>query len=544
MAVVEISRIQVRRGQENQSGVPVLAGGEFGWAADTENLYIGLRREDGGSRDGNVRVLTENDLRNLFQVIDTNNALSTSTYIYRNGTNITKPVGAGTEVARTIQDRLDDFVDVLAFGADPTGATASTQQIQLAINNLFLNSLGLTNTQKVLYFPKGIYTINGTIYIPRYTTIIGEGIGKTIINQQANACFFQTVDLRSTAPTYITFDNNGPMNSVNSPDYIQIEKLTLQHNSAGITSPIGTGFISLDCSSNSVIRDVRFKGCYVSTTASTSTYVGVNIRGYSALTSENITIDNCQFENIYYGIKSNYDILNPVINNSKFDGVNRGVVFCDPIDPTSVVGPRYARILNSRFKNTVREAIFVGTATSTATSHISMNNQFINVGNNSTDPGPGESSATGTAVIRYAANGNISVNDYFDRAAWQQTATGRLKKIIDGSAVVDSVAVTTVALSSLTVTVLQIPITGNDQFLNIRYNISSESRKGVLKINIDSGADPFVSITDEYNYSEFGGADGGIIWKAKVSSLTNSIKIEADNGSGQTLSYQTNLLLS
>ena len=65
MAVIEISRIQVRRGQENQTGVPILAGGEFGWAADTEHLYIGLRREDGGARDANVRVLTENDLFDL-----------------------------------------------------------------------------------------------------------------------------------------------------------------------------------------------------------------------------------------------------------------------------------------------------------------------------------------------------------------------------------------------------------------------------------------------------------------------------------------------
>ena len=42
MAVVQISKIQVRRGEENQTGIPQLAGGEFGWAEDTENLYIGL----------------------------------------------------------------------------------------------------------------------------------------------------------------------------------------------------------------------------------------------------------------------------------------------------------------------------------------------------------------------------------------------------------------------------------------------------------------------------------------------------------------------
>ncbi len=79
MAIIEIAKIQVRRGQENQTGVPILDGGEFAWAADTENLYIGLRREDGGSRDANIRVLTENDLRNFFDA----DPVNSSTYIYK-----------------------------------------------------------------------------------------------------------------------------------------------------------------------------------------------------------------------------------------------------------------------------------------------------------------------------------------------------------------------------------------------------------------------------------------------------------------------------
>ena len=37
MAVVQISRIQVRRGQKNiGSGLPQLASGEFGWAVDSQ----------------------------------------------------------------------------------------------------------------------------------------------------------------------------------------------------------------------------------------------------------------------------------------------------------------------------------------------------------------------------------------------------------------------------------------------------------------------------------------------------------------------------
>ena len=42
MAIVSISRIQIRRGRKGQgSGLPQLAGGELGWAVDTQELFIG-----------------------------------------------------------------------------------------------------------------------------------------------------------------------------------------------------------------------------------------------------------------------------------------------------------------------------------------------------------------------------------------------------------------------------------------------------------------------------------------------------------------------
>ena len=42
MAVVQISRIQIRRGRKNSgTGLPQLASGEIAWAIDTQELYIG-----------------------------------------------------------------------------------------------------------------------------------------------------------------------------------------------------------------------------------------------------------------------------------------------------------------------------------------------------------------------------------------------------------------------------------------------------------------------------------------------------------------------
>ena len=46
MAVIEIAKIQVRRGQESVTGVPQLDPGELGWAEDTQHLYIGKRIVD------------------------------------------------------------------------------------------------------------------------------------------------------------------------------------------------------------------------------------------------------------------------------------------------------------------------------------------------------------------------------------------------------------------------------------------------------------------------------------------------------------------
>ena len=60
MAVVQISRIQLRRGKEESgTGVPVLASGELAWAVDTQNLYIGSGSVgEGAPAVGNVKILT------------------------------------------------------------------------------------------------------------------------------------------------------------------------------------------------------------------------------------------------------------------------------------------------------------------------------------------------------------------------------------------------------------------------------------------------------------------------------------------------------
>ena len=101
MAVVSISRIQVRRGQKNAgSGLPQLASGEFGWAVDSQELYIGNGSvAEGAPYVGNTKLLSETD--NLFEFANT--------YQYKSGTNVQTGDSANNPVLRTLQARLDDI---------------------------------------------------------------------------------------------------------------------------------------------------------------------------------------------------------------------------------------------------------------------------------------------------------------------------------------------------------------------------------------------------------------------------------------------------
>lgn len=548
MAVVEIARIQVRRGQENQTGVPQLAGGEFAWAADTEKLYIGLRREDGGSRDANVEILTENSLRNFFSSV-VSTGTGTDTYTYKEGSYITA-VDGYNEHQRRIQSKLDDIVSIADFGVTGNSNLDDTLAIQIAIDNIFLNSLELTPTPaKVLFFPAGVYNITSPIHIPAHTTIVGEGIGKTVFNLTTNAThIFQTVDSRSLGynyGNYVVFTNSGTINSNTQPDYVYIEGVTLQH-STSTTATQGISLLSLDCSNHAVIKNVKFKGNYYPGVVNTD-YAAVDIRGYQSVTSESVLIENCEFEGLCVGVKSNHDIVNPSIHNSKFNNLYKGISFCDPIDPLGDRGPRLARITNNRFENIAAEAIYVGATTSDSpTNHISMNNQFVNVGNNNN--AWGETSMTGTSVITFATKNNSSVNDYFDRYDYQMRHTGsgiKYKSLISGNALIEGSSVSsTLVDSGQTVCVARIPITDDDQFLNIKYTIKASgiSRKGFLRINVPAGTNPSVNFTDDYNYE--GSNDANISWSFSVNQTYKWIELRVNNGGYLiTIEHQLSLLL-
>jgi hypothetical protein len=200
MAVIEIAKIKVRRGQEGVTGIPTLDSGEFGWAIDTQNLYIGNGSlAEGAPAVGNTRILTQNDI-NLFDL-----ATSSTVYSYLNPDNITHrapginvytdPSGSAYTY-RNMADKLNDFATIYDFGGINDGVTDNTTALQNAINQLWLNddrNSSIPRGRVALRIPAGVYLVSGTIYLPPYATLIGEGQEKTIIQLSSpNQSLLQT----------------------------------------------------------------------------------------------------------------------------------------------------------------------------------------------------------------------------------------------------------------------------------------------------------------------------------------------------------------
>ena len=556
MAVVEISKIQVRRGQENQTGVPTLDGGEFAWASDTEKLYIGLRRIDGGSRDGNVRILTENDLRNFFSGNSGfSNLNTTTTYTFLNdqyvATSSTYNVVTipADEITRTVQKKLDDFVSVKDFGALGDGINDDTSNIQAALANLYQTNAhtfggrSTTATEKTLYFPAGNYKITRTLYMTRGTRILGEGMGNSLIQlYNTGSHFFKTVSSTSTGDTLL-YEFETPMTSSSeAPNFISIEHIGLIHQDTTATS---YPFISLDCSSNSVIRHVRFKGNYNLGITTINSYTGVAIRGYDAFSSNNVLIDHCSFEGLSRGITSGHDIKDIVISNNKFYDLNRGIEFGNPYFNLAQDGPRFINITNNSFENVAQEAIFVGTLTDLTTasnlikSHIvSQNNRFIDVGN--WLEGDLADVSTGTPVISYYTRDNISIGDYFARKYQQiensiYTAT-TYNPLIKGKSLINDSGVVTIKIPiSSTSTYLSLPILGTPQYGTVKYHFYNESpidpadiidRRGTIELYVGPGSGPNILFTDNYNFIT---NEGNIDWSYSVDVTKKFVKFDITN---------------
>ena len=529
MAVIQISKMQVRRGQTAQTGFPQLSSGELGWSIDTQELYIGNGSvEEGAPAIGNTQLITEHNVSNFFLYGKTG-------YIYKDGS-----APAGDATYRTIQSKLDDFVTLYDFG-DIVTATDHTSIIKNAIKYA-------AQVKKPLYIPEQQYSITATIYIPPYTELRGAGAGKTVINNLSSTATFQTQDATGLTGLAITSGANVPKN-------IRINGITFVNGYTTNASPI----LQLDCISDSIVEQCEFIGTDTVTTATAS---AINLRGVGnvgANITDNVTIKNCVFTKMSSAIVSDYDISNITIKENKFKTLYRGIVFGLNSTGTGYqeVGPSHVQIEGNTFDTISRQAVYAGSTSSVYSTDInSVNNYYVNCGSNGL--GDYGTSTQVTGVIQFNAFGNYSSGDTFDRIGVINSGT----QFLSGTSIAKPIVTGPVTLESKGPNVFVLPgsITSNpqpffglprsaftvgsnsaNQLITVEYTINKPHaamlQRGTLEIMVSSTTatikDTYmstVSIADESLPSP----PERVSFSTAVNSLTNIVSINITNNTTAT----------
>ena len=554
MAVIEIAKIQVRRGQENQTGIPQLDSGEFGWAVDSQKLYIGNGTvSEGAPAVGNTEILTEHTISNLFNL---------PSYTY--GTSLVD-LTIDTGVQRTIFSKLDDNVTVADFGAIGDGVTDYTVELQNAIDQLFLSTIANHSNRTKLIIPAGTYVISDTLYIPPYTTLVGAGIDKTIFNLVSqNKSLMQFVDGTSIAgnPVLLIEDENY-IQSGSKPKEIYIDGITLTYDVSIGRSQV-LPLLRADCVEDSQIVNCKFSGQHNVTISSGDSYVGIELRSQPELTqaaipTKNIIIKNCVFSGVKYGIRSDYDIEDIVITENKFYTLYKGVVY--NLVPNESRGTSRSKITFNKFEDIEYEGIYVGENNGQISDTISAYNSFKEVGNKISNGYGGDFNAQ-SSIISFISLGNVSIEDKFSRdsSIFENTDEYYKNSVvypqnISGSVFVQPNTVFTKSINELSAPpgidpvtpnlLTRLPYAGSDQTINVQYTVNQyvlgNSRKGNLTINVSSlvtGITAFV--TDSYTYT---GDDCAITFSASIHQPTNQVRISF-TGTNRTsdISYKYNYL--
>lgn len=548
MAVVQISRVQVRRGRKNSgTSVPQLASGEMGWAIDSQELFIGNGSiQEGAPYVGNTKVLTEHD-----NILDL--ALQ---YEYKRklGTVQTGPT-AGQPVQRTFQDRLDDTVSIRAFGVgintngdydggtyntttdQYTFVTDDTADIQRAVDQLFLANITADghlpeNRRVVLILEPGIYKISNSIKLPPYAVLKGAGKDKTIIVQTGNFPVFQTVGSTTSGISgYVTLLD---MNQSNQPKFIEVSNMTLR----SITS--NAPVLLLDSTANSTFNNVKFQSSFdpVSSTM-TEADSCVQIRATSTvITSSNNLFLNCDFVSACYAINSTYDIVSNTFDDCLFYNLGEGAIFGQStnINKSGIkIGPSNTKITNSKFDLINRRGINIVKGRN----NLSQGNTFLKVGNDG-----GDSKTAVYSVIHFGEASNLSTDDYFQRSEESTNKDGfqNFRYISEVSGKANSnhkYNLEKVITSSVNSTFVRLP--GNiSSRINLHYIYKNADvnivRHGTLYITVDKFRN-VVKMSDEYDISGNSASfDGSLSFIASLENLQgNTIEADSPSGNAETV---------
>jgi len=480
MAVIQISKVQVRRGL--QDNLPQLASGELGWSIDTQRLYIGNGTlVEGAPAEGNTEIVTAG--RDILSIIRSYTFKGTeSGYTSQTGSSLLDPI------TRSFQEKLDEQISTRDFGALGNGVTDDTEALQRAIDEVFPEDYYVTvGVRRKLHIPAGTYIISGNLRLPPYAHIEGDGPRSTIINKTSGAdVVLQLRDSRGNVGAQINTTTS------DAPFQVTVKDLTLQTSQA-------TDIAELDSCQMVSFNGVRFQGANgVPVTSSVGTSA-VSLLD-SATISQNITFDRCEFVRNIYGISLAGNVKAVTVNESLFDTLYQGVV--SVADGGS---PQGIKILGSVFDNVAREAI-VSDDLSSITSAFNL---YANVG--LTDGATSVvTNASSYTVLSWSTPNNYSIGDVFERTLAQQedyplvevfntdSTTTNTTNTVSGTLKDSPGQLITLTDASTANLALVLTSQTNSAIIDYKISRSNDSRIGTLKISHYNGT---VSYEDDYSES-------------------------------------------
>lgn len=387
MAVVQISKVQVRRGL--QQDLPQLSGGEFGWSMDAQRLFIGNGGTgEGAPEEGITELLT---LRRLTEELP--NAVfytfkgEEGGYIVRTGPDLNHPV------VRTFQRKLDSWVSVRDFGALGDGFTDDTEAINRAILQIYDQSRLQASplVRRILRFEAGTYMITGNIIkLPPWIHVMGDGFENTIIKQVDGT---QPGIFEVCNSSYVIGSTIGS-GGVTLPKYVTVSNMTLQNDT-------DNDIVVIDSARGIYFHRVNFQGPLGNPT-SAGTAAGVRIIN-NATATKDVIFDSCGFTGVRNALVSDVECTDIKIINCSFSSINRGIVLGE-----SSVGsyPKNVRIFNCFFESVANRAIDIFSGVSGVSS----------IGNHYADCGNNFGATPVSTVINFAYGNNYSISDTFDRS--------------------------------------------------------------------------------------------------------------------------------
>lgn len=334
MTIQQISRIQHRRGL--RIDLPAsLNDAEFGWADDTRELFIGNGTES--SVPGNTQILTEETSASVLQYSYISNiGANAITGFEREPLDPYVP-SANYPTIRSYQEKFDDFVSVLDYGAIGDGSVDDAAAIRRAMFDLYDETGSPVAAQRKfrsLYFPAGTYALEKEILLYPNAVMIGDGPGRTIF-KLTNAgvldvggdgdCVARTVDSKGQIGAAID------ASAVYDPGNINVTGITFESETSNIGGYLlgEIDIVKLEDALNVNFVDCDFIGTWVLGATSLSRAIHIDKPGSTVPDIGSYTFDNCLFSKNGVGFEPVFASSNVYVVNSRFDTLESGFILGD-----------------------------------------------------------------------------------------------------------------------------------------------------------------------------------------------------------------------